>query len=142
MSTNHTEAFQKQLDDFNKRMGNGKKENQQKLFQESVKDASSEEVIQFVANMSSEQTREVMARIKARDSVKGYIGNREIFDYCKEFAIVPERANSLKNDYHLLEDFQDFKIDNRECIIMKNDVDKKVLTVSFDDNDEIREIEY
>jgi hypothetical protein len=151
MSINHTEEFQKQLDDFNDRMGNGKVEKQQKLFQESIKDAPSEVVIQFVMDMSSEQLREVRAQIKARNiikGVKGYIGNREVYDYCKEFDITPDKTKNKKpkedpkKHYHLLEEFQDFKIDNRDCFVKSNDVDNKVMVVIFDDNNEVRTIKY
>jgi len=139
MSTRHTDEFQKQLADFNNDMNGSKyKPIQTKLFSK----ASSETVIEFVMNMSAEQLREVTARIRAKDKVEGFIGNREVYDYCKEYSIVPDKNKDPKKYYHLLEQFQDVKVDNRECCVMDNNIEKGILTVSFYDNDEIIEIEY
>lgn len=128
--TKHTDAFNRQI---------GRVEGK----------ASSQEVIAFTAGLSSEQTREVMARIKARDGNSFYIGNREIYNYCKEFGIEPERVQTVmdfmqeaKKHYHLLEDNQDLKVDGNECFVMSNDTEKKLLTIMFYHNNEVKEIEY
>ena len=147
MNIKHTDSFREQLEDFNNAMDNNH-EKTNKTQQREEETPSDEVVISFVRSMSSSQAKEIISRIKVRDNVIGYIGNREIYNYCKEFNIVPDkyRAEEPKENpmkyYHLLTEFQDFKVDGRDCFVKKNDVENKVLTVIFDDNNEVRNIKY
>lgn len=112
--------------------------------------ASSEVIIQFTSNMSAAQFREITQRARARGSVKNseYVSNREIYDYCKEFNIKPDKLKQdiveedPKKHYHLLEVFQDIVVNNRNCFVRNNNTEKKLLTIQYQDDYETEIIDY
>lgn len=127
----HTEAFNRQLRGI---------ENS---------DVPSNVIIEFVAKMSSAQFREVCQRIRAgEDYTKGdYIGNREVYSYCKKYDIEPDRnplppKQEEKVDYSQHDEFEDLKIEGRDCFVMKHNREDKVIEVMFHDDSEIRQIKY
>jgi hypothetical protein len=137
---NHTEEFEKQMRDIGTI---------------TVDDVSQSEADSFVGKLSQVLTNDVVSKIQsAKNGLRKPVDRKMITVYCKNHGIEPDlkrgdqqamnfnEPEGAKAHYHLLDKLQEIKVEGRGCFVVNNDIEGKILKVMFDDNSEVREIEY